>query len=409
MALTFVSSSAWQFGTGSIIAFLPSGTLAGDYVIVSLVSKYEDAVLGGAPAGWTDLGTAINTGRPTGNDNGNLRTRLFGKVWASDDFIPSLAPTPNNVSGVHATAYRSSTGLYDIRAFAVADDTVGATFTTGPVTVTLTTGDIVHYDMHLNGDAPVFAAGDVTTNPGVSSTTNNPNVADATSALGTDLRVRSRRFVINAGAASSVTITNTLTGTVTNAVGTTHIVRLREAPLSAVAQTGYRFYADGTESGSTALGSESNSLSLDLTNGDFNGQLRIRLQSTNSTAVPNTDDWYLTYEKNASDSWFLVASLSVVPYVSDLLDNNVPTTKRLSDGVVITGTFTPGDVTEDGVAYNQGWPGGGWTEYLYSIKVKAADFADGDVIRFRISRNSQVGGVTYDSYPTAALRHSHTY
>jgi hypothetical protein len=71
-----------------------------------------------------------------------------------------------------------------------------------------------------------------------------------------------------------------------------------------VTQAAYRFYADGTESGSTALAAQDTPASADLSGGDLNAQVRVQLQSTNAIDPASTDDWQLQYELNGDTNWF---------------------------------------------------------------------------------------------------------
>ena len=65
----------------------------------------------------------------------------------------------------------------------------------------------------------------------------------------------------------------------------------------AITQAAYRFYADGTETGSTAFAGQDTGYTADTSSGDVNLQVRTRLQSTTAVAVPATDDWQLQWEK----------------------------------------------------------------------------------------------------------------
>jgi hypothetical protein len=348
------------------------------------------------------------------------------------------------------------------------------------------------------------------------------------------------------------------------------IFALQPEPEPTITQSAYRLYADGTESGSTALAAQDTAYTADLA-ADVNMQVRVRLQSTNATTVPATDDWQLQWEKNASGTWTAVTTATaevladsydsvnasgslamadtpvcvaqsvmgngrnllgarfwmqktagsptgpvtarlfdhtgtfgasgsvpssstplatstskdastmpasfdwvrfdfdgsvalsngvpyflgvefttgtstnvvgvgsdtsspthpglrafrssagvwssgaandaifemytsgpqtVVPYVSALLDNTAPSTNRLGAG---TGSFTAGDVTEDGVANDQGWPGNNYTEHVYSVTLKSADLVNGDTLRFRVLRNSATTGMTYTQVPTVNI------
>lgn len=218
MAMSFVARSVWAWGTGTVTPALPTGTVAGDYVVIDLMSKYDNAVLPAVPTGWDDLGVAINSGRPTGIDNGNLRTRCFGRIWQNGDSLPALAPAPNNVSGVAASTYRSATGLYAVSSACVADNSTGT-----PLSIYsgggLTAAGILHVSAHLNGDAPTIASTSINVGTPITSTNTG------STALGTDARALQESFT---GFNATPTFTVNLGGTTTNAVGTIHYVAIRE-------------------------------------------------------------------------------------------------------------------------------------------------------------------------------------
>jgi hypothetical protein len=234
-----VTASAWVSSGTSVTPADPFGLAVGDYVVLTLVSKYDDAILGGAPAGWTDLGTAINTGRTAGTDNGNLRMRVFGKIWQAGDTMPALAPTPNNVSTVKASAYRAAAGkTFDVVCHALADNTTGTPLAGTTAAIPLAPGDHLLTDMVLNGDAPTWGTTTVTA-PSITFGTITTPTADANTTTGTDLRMRAMNRVVSAGTASSaVTVSTVLAGTTTNAVGTIAVVRIREVDPPPVMPTG---------------------------------------------------------------------------------------------------------------------------------------------------------------------------
>ena len=107
--------------------------------------------------------------------------------------------------------------------------------------------------------------------------------------------------VLRNGATTGLTYTQTPTINVTQT-------------LPAVTQAAYRFYADGTEAGSTAVAAQGSSYTADVTTGDVNTQLRVRLQSTTTADLPVMDDWQLQWEKNTSGTWTNVTSGVVSSY-----------------------------------------------------------------------------------------------
>jgi hypothetical protein len=66
-----------------------------------------------------------------------------------------------------------------------------------------------------------------------------------------------------------------------------------------ISQDAFRFYEDGTESGSTATDTQGTNISRDLTSGNSSLHLRLRLQESGAVAGATTDDWQLQYSKNS--------------------------------------------------------------------------------------------------------------
>ena len=131
--------------------------------------------------------------------------------------------------------------------------------------------------------------------------------------------------------------------------------------------------------------------------------VRVLLQSNSSVSAPSTTDWQLYWEKNGSGTWTQTTS-SGNPGVSTFNSINLttgnPTTNRLVGG---GGTFEPGKVGESGVAADVGLTGGNFTELLFTITVKSADFVAGDVIRLRVLKNFATSDMTYTRLPTLTV------
>ncbi len=73
-------------------------------------------------------------------------------------------------------------------------------------------------------------------------------------------------------------------------------------------QTSWRYYADGTESGSSALANQDTNYTADVSSGDVNLGLRVRLQNSNAIIGLSTDDYRLQYELNDSGTFTDVGS-----------------------------------------------------------------------------------------------------
>lgn len=169
----------------------------------------------------------------------------------------------------------------------------------------------------------------------------------------------------------------------------------------ALDQKAYRFYEDGTESGSTAVAAQSTAISRELGGGDSDLAVRIMVEATGFPIDADPDpDWPLQYRVNGG-SWVNVtgASAGVKGFASTNLSNGGATTNRLTGG---TGSFVAGKISEDGVAEASDPVGGQYTEFLYSITLVAADLDGSDVLEFRV-----LTGVaaldTYTVYPSITV------
>jgi hypothetical protein len=153
----------------------------------------------------------------------------------------------------------------------------------------------------------------------------------------------------------------------------------------------FRFYEDGTETGSTAIANESTNITR-MVAADSNLQLRYGVQESGSgsAAGATTDDYQLQYELNDSGSWVSVTGASTVvkAYPSSSLTDAAATTSRLSAG---TGSFVAGEIDEaDGLITDWQLTANNYSDLLYSITVVAADVTESDTLDFRVLRNGAI-------------------
>jgi predicted glutamine amidotransferase len=85
-----------------------------------------------------------------------------------------------------------------------------------------------------------------------------------------------------------------------NNSNSTEIFTLVTEPDANISQTAYRFYNEGTESGSSPSTNQNTGLTLGTTEGDVNLQLRIRLQEVDDANASSSDDYQLQYAINES-------------------------------------------------------------------------------------------------------------
>lgn len=88
-------------------------------------------------------------------------------------------------------------------------------------------------------------------------------------------------------------------------------------------QTSWRYYADGTESGSSTLAAQDANYTADVASGDVNLQLRIRMQNSNAIAGATTDDYQLQYEKNDSGTYISVGLSAIDSYPESNQDGDL--------------------------------------------------------------------------------------
>ena len=168
----------------------------------------------------------------------------------------------------------------------------------------------------------------------------------------------------------------------------------------AITARAYRWYADGTETGATALAAENTALSTDdaaiLV-------LRYGVQESGAGTAQGatTDDYQLQYKLNAGAFTDVTTSSAVCRgYTSANLTDAAATTQRLSSG---TGAFVAGEIAEtDGLLTDWRLTADNFSELLYAVQLQAGDLVAGDAVTFRVLRNGSVFD-TYSVTPTVNI------
>lgn len=170
------------------------------------------------------------------------------------------------------------------------------------------------------------------------------------------------------------------------------------ANIFALTQRAFRFYEDGTESGSTEIAAENANITrLVVSNSVV--LLRIGLQESGSGSVSGatTDDYQLQYSKNGGAFTNVNgATTNVRGFASANLTDAGTTTQRLSAG---GGSFVAGEISEDGLVDDRQITANNHTELLYALEVVAADVAEGDTLDFRVLLNGATTNMTYTVTP----------
>ena len=402
MAVSHVATGARTTGnagtTTTAVARPATGNTAGSITICGRTIKPETAT-GTAEAGWTQTANATGGTGTSGADTGPTRVVADYQVLAggeSGSVTFDQSGTTNSVASCMITYNQAGSG-FEVVSTTGADNTHANGRTAAGSAISLQAGDVIVAFVASCSDNATAYTSPAFTATGMTFTTTERLAAGGVS-QGNDCGIAIFEGTITAGAQASVAPTLTLSGGTLNC-GPVAFVRLREIAAPAITQAAYRWYDEGTESGAVALANQDTAVIGDITNGDATGTLRIRLQSTTATAIPATDDWQLQYEKNASGSWINVSAVTtnVSTYDSPNLTNAAATSNRLTGG---TGSFVAGKVSEDSLMDDLGWGGNNFTELVYALKVKAADLAASDTLRFRVLRNGATTGMTFTQTPT---------
>lgn len=180
-------------------------------------------------------------------------------------------------------------------------------------------------------------------------------------------------------------------------------------------QTGFRFYDDGSESASSPFDDENADPSVDVTSGNVNLGLRIRVAETAGGNGDSTDDYKLQYNLNAG-GWSDL-STAIAGYNSAHLTEAAATTPRLSYPGIALYSDTFGDGTIDAIWSN--WGGGNVTESSGTLNINSGTAAssyygmdlvdtfdfDNKLVRIQVS---EVGtqGAPYNLYPVQVSKDS---
>jgi len=160
-------------------------------------------------------------------------------------------------------------------------------------------------------------------------------------------------------------------------------------------QDSYAFYNDGTESGSTIIGTANNSQNLDA---DTTYLVRFLIQEDNGGESSNFTA-QLEYDVNSSGTWNNVTSTSnnVRAVTSGSLGTDGGnTTQRLGSGTYLTtnGGIDNGDGSAGGSALD--FTGNTEAEVVYAIQLRSADLSNNDSVTLRVA-----GVDTYTNTATA--------
>lgn len=169
----------------------------------------------------------------------------------------------------------------------------------------------------------------------------------------------------------------------------------------------YRFYADGTESGSTPLQNENVDTSIDVTAGNVIFHLRVRIQESGGAAGATTDDWRLQASRNGGAYGDFDAQVGMDANSASGLVNGSATTNRATGITDGSGSFVAGKQSDLGATIsNHQLTASGFTEHVWAIFVRTDlgdELADGDTFDFRITLNGGAPGMTNSVTPRVTI------
>jgi len=167
----------------------------------------------------------------------------------------------------------------------------------------------------------------------------------------------------------------------------------------------FRFYGDGTESGSSQLAAQDTNYTSATTAVDLQFQLRLRIDETGSSDGATTDDWVLQYNKNGAALWATVPTTSTIGLEMDgssSLTDTGATTNRGTDSISDpgAGSFVASEqcksnaeITDFQLTANN------FTEAVWGLRISIDECANGDYFEFRLSLNGGLPGLTNNVTP----------
>lgn len=160
----------------------------------------------------------------------------------------------------------------------------------------------------------------------------------------------------------------------------------------------FRIYADGTESGSTALAAENTNYTADLSD-RLILHVRYRIQETAGADGAASDAYALEYSRNGGAYTTVNGGTYVSNSSTSALTDGAATTNRatgLTDG---TGSFVAGVQEEGNGAFTHLLTASNFTEHVWAVILLWETLADGDTLDFRVTLNGGTPGITNSVTP----------
>jgi hypothetical protein len=160
------------------------------------------------------------------------------------------------------------------------------------------------------------------------------------------------------------------------------------------AQNAFRFYENGTETGSVAIANQDTNITRNLDSSSLL-LLRIRIQEVGGASGGVNDDWQLQFSKNSGAYQDVNGTNGLSGNNSFDLTEGDPTTNRLGAG---SGSFVAGEIAETTTAViNHQLTASNFTEHLWSLIANSSQLNNGDTLDFRVLINGST--MTYNVTP----------
>jgi len=170
----------------------------------------------------------------------------------------------------------------------------------------------------------------------------------------------------------------------------------------------FRFYEDGTESGSAAIAAQDTNIVDRVVSSDSQVQLRYRIDESGSGNVDGgaTDDYGLEIDINtAGFNAVTASSTGVKADTGSTLTDGAATTDRATEGISAgAGSFVVGESeAANGVIEDWQLTGNDHGEVVWAVILVAADLSEDDSIDFRVTYNGGSPGMTNSVTPNITI------
>lgn len=282
-ALVGSAGAVSQSATGASVtpAWGTSESRTANNLLICWIAVDGNSSAPATPSGWS---LAVST---TGTSSA---AAVFYKIAAGSDAAPTISAVTSGIISAQLAEFSGNASVSPL------DKTGSNSGTTSSLTATTAGADAQSGELVIAANAAFYSASATKT---FSLSMNNGATATAASNAATST-ANHYDFGYGVTTGNSAADNQTFTFTTTKITGVAQVVASFKLKPAAFTQASFRVYADGTESGSTALEAQDTNYTDDISGGDKNLGLRLRLQETAGASGNSTDDYQLQYAYNGS-------------------------------------------------------------------------------------------------------------